>query len=124
MHKSSRLAPNANGSGKGCLSFWKLRPPNLIRSLFVSRTGRQKMFEYSLLAAVAIRSAVPDEPRLRFRGGLDGQPRRQVGIILPHEAVNKIEIGRGSLCFAKPRLPRAFCGFPLWGWPPSPPQPL
>src|ERR1700722_3500109 len=68
------LAPNSFGSRNGCLSFWKLRPPNLIRCLFAARTGFKKMFDYRLLAAIAIRFAVPEERRIRIRGVWTGNP--------------------------------------------------
>src|ERR1700726_435385 len=75
------LAPNSFGSRNGCLSFWKLRPPNLIRCLFAARTGFQKSVLLQALSRNSdqvCRSGGKTHPD---SGSLDRKPSRQVGII-------------------------------------------
>jgi hypothetical protein len=65
MHKK-QLGPNTRDWRKGCLIFWKLRPPNLILNLYAIRTTSEKLFVYSLLAKTSVRSALGPEMCIRI----------------------------------------------------------
>jgi hypothetical protein len=55
------LAAKTAAWRKGCLIFWKLRPPNLTRKLFAFRINGRKLFVYSLLDTISVQMAIRPE---------------------------------------------------------------